>query len=228
MKRFEILEHVDPFDLLVKENIQSKRNILITNAYTNIGHLVLKKLLKNPNVHKVTSISTQPLKTLHPKLKDIQCKEFLSLKEFENSFENQDCCFYFPSKEQKENKLKHENLKYFVNLLKEKNENVFFNYLSDKKSRFISNSSFVNESEGFLISLKFKQLNIFRAGIVYQRETKFDNNALKFLFPLLPNFVKDRYFVEEEQLAEFISNIGHLDSPNNHLIFENLNICREK
>jgi hypothetical protein len=48
------------------------------------------------------------------------------------------------------------------------------------------------------------------------------------LFPYLPNLIRDRYFVEEEQLAEFISDIGHLDSPNNHLIFENYDICRVK
>eukprot|EP01080_Neovahlkampfia_damariscottae_P003504 gene3504-6152_t len=226
----EILKHVDPFEVITKTQIVQNTKNVILNGNSKINYQIIKEAIKNSEVASVTLISSKKIDILNPKFRQIQHDDFLNLKPIEEEFKSKDICFYSEDELKKDSIEKFKN---FAQILNDNNdEELSFNFQSEKSTKlrnYLSKESEFNfeESEEFLRKLKFKNLNIFKPGFIYDlKDDKiiFENeNVKKFYNILFFKQLRKFYFVNSKELGKAMLEFG-LSNISKRRILENREI----
>lgn len=187
-----------------------------------VGKLVLESCLNNKEVNKVTAITRKSLGIQHEKLIEVIHTNFLDYTAIEQSFKEQDVCFYcigvytgqVPKEEFK--KITVDFTKVFSETLLRNNENISFCFLSGQGADSTEKSKilFAREkgiAENYLLNSPFSNVYIFRPGYIYpvtpRKEPNFGYRVMKVLYKpvslLYPNIG-----VPSDLLAKKMVTIG--------------------
>jgi uncharacterized protein YbjT (DUF2867 family) len=212
------------------------KNVIITGGTGMIGGIILNTCLSSDDIGKVTMINRTSAGIAHEKLSEIIHSDFTDLSSIESHFQNQDIAYYclgvYTGAVDRETfrTITVDYTKSFARTLKDQSPNVSFCFLSGmgadqtEKSRMMFAKD-KGSAENHLISLHFKQLNIFRPGYIYPVTPRIEPNLsykiMRFLYPIYkrayPNGV-----IASTELANAIFISGVRESK--MTIFENKNI----
>ncbi len=212
------------------------KNVIITGSNGMIGWLVLQACLSREDVRKVTSITRKPLGIHHPKLVEIIHDDFLDYSAIEQSFHDQQVCFYcigvytgqVPAAAFK--KITVDYTRAFAEMLFSKNPQLDFCFLSgqgadsSEKSRIL----FAREkgiAENILLGIGFRRVYIFRPGYIYpvtpRKEPNFGYTIMRWMYKPV-SVIYPNIGVSSEKLAHKIVHTG-LEG-GNKTIYENRDI----
>ncbi len=199
------------------------KNVILTGATGMIGSIVLQHCLDSNEIAKVTSIVRRQSGLQHPKLIEIIHSDFLDFSKIKNHFKNQDIAYFclgvytgaVPDAKFKE--ITFEYTKVFADLLKQCSPNVSFLFLSGagadltEKSR-VSFARYKGMAENHLLSVNFKQLNIFRPGYIYpvnkRKEPNFAYRVFRLLYPFLKNIAGKNSSITSVELGKAMFESG--------------------
>ncbi len=212
------------------------KNVIIAGASGMIGKLILEWCLQDSRVQKVTSIVRRSSGIEHNKLIEVVHKDFMDYCAIEDSFKNQDLCFYcigvytgaVPTEEFK--KITVDYTRVFAETLKSNSPGAGFCFLSGQGADLNEKSKilFAREkgiAENILIDTKFDALHIFRPGYIYpsvkRKEPNLMYRLLRILYKSL-SFVYPNIGTTSNHLAKTMFLVGL--SNNKKMIFENEDI----
>ena len=217
----EILKHIDPFDVITKDQIVHNTKNLLINGNSNLSYQIIKEAVKSSEINQVTLISSKKIDFLNPKFKQIQHENFFDLKLIEEEFKSKDLCFYVEDELEKKNSI--EKFKNFVNVLNDNNdEDLSFNFLSQNETKlrnFLLDENEIEkfdffEAENFLKNLKFKNLNIFKPNFIYKMDEEtnipiFQNKNLSYFYKFLFFEEFRKYFcINSKDLSKTMLEFG--------------------
>ncbi len=212
------------------------KNILITGTNGMIGNLILKMCLQRNDIAKITSITRKPLGIYHPKLVEVVHADFLNFGTLEETFKNQDVCFYcigvytgqVSTSEFKKITVAYTEI--FANTLRKSNEETIFCFLSGQGADSTEKSKllFAREkgiAENILLKLIFKSTHIFKPGYIYPVSPRVEPNFLYKLMRVLYKplkFIYPNSSVTSEKLAYAMVEAGMKGG--DKVIYENRDI----
>jgi len=190
--------------------------ILIVGASGMVGNIILKSSLEDDRIDEVISIGRKQLDINHPKLEQIQWKDFSDFQGLETAFENVDgahFCIGVYTGAVPDDKFKVITVDYavaFGEKLKEHSPQVILSFLSgagaDQKEK--SRTSFARYkgmAENALTRMNLGGLFIFRPGYIYPVEKRAEPNMMyrisRRLYPVL-KMMGDKYSIKSTELAQ--------------------------
>jgi hypothetical protein len=210
------------------------KNVIIVGSSGMMGQMLLSLCLENKEIASVTSLVRKPGTVSHPKLKEIVHSDFLDYSAIEDTFENQDICFFCIGvytgqvPPDQFHTITVEYTKAFAETLKKKSTKTSFVFLSgqgadsSEKSRVL----FAREkgiAENILIGLNFDRLCIVRPGYIYpsipRKEPNFSYVLFRILYEYSIRFIYPNIGLTSKKLAAAMFFAGMKSSPK--LILEN-------
>lgn len=173
--------------------------VIITGATGMVGEGVLLECLAHPQITEVLSVSRKPTGIAHPKLKEYIVKDFLSLKEGDETLKGYDACFFCAGvssvgmKEPEYTRITYDTTLQFARAVSPTPQMTFV-YVSgagtdsSEKGRLMW-ARVKGKTENDLMKLPFKQAFAFRPGMMkYTEGQKRVSKMQKFMSGLYPVF----------------------------------------
>ena len=198
------------------------KNIIITGASGVIGSLILQSCFSDPNVGNVTSILRKPTGFANSKLTELIISDFSDYSGISDSFTNQDIAYYCLGvytgavSRDEFRKITVDYTKAFAYTLKQFSAGVTFCFLSGQGADQTAKSRMMfardkGIAENYLLSLKFKEIYIFRPAYIYPSSPRVEPNMsyriMRTLYPVL-KLIYPNGVVTSEDLARTLYKCG--------------------
>ena len=178
----------------------STKNAVVVGSTGMVGELVLRELLANPRIDRVTTIVRRPTgRAAHVKLREVVHTDFLDYGTIGGVLDGQDLAFYCVGVYTGQvgaaefRRITVDYLRAFAAALRRHSPRAAFALLSGQgadpteKSR-VMYARDKGAAENLLRALEFERLHIFRPGYIYpvtpRREPNFAYRGLRALYPL--------------------------------------------
>ncbi len=212
------------------------KNAIITGSTGMIGGLVLDYCLNSDDIENVIVINRRSSGAKHDKLTEVIHSDFTDFSAIDSHFKNQDIAYFclgvYTGAVDRETfrTITVDYTKSFADTLIKQSPDAAFCFLSGmgadqtEKSRMM----FAKDkgiAENYLLSMNFKQLNIFRPGYIYpvvpRREPNISYKIMRFLYPVY-KWIYPNGVITSAELANamFISGV----KGNQRTILENKTI----
>ncbi len=154
-----------------------KQNVIITGATGMIGKGVLLECLDHPKINEVLVIGRNPIDIEHPKMKEINHKDFSDFSKIQEKLQGYQACFFclgISAARLNEEQYKHITYDFtlsLANTLVKINPEMTFNYVSGQGTDSTEKGRMMwarvkGKTENDLLSLGFKQAFMFRPGVI--------------------------------------------------------------
>lgn len=177
-----------------------KVRAIVTGASGMVGEGVLMECLANPAVEAVLVVGRRPCGTVHPKLTELQIKDFFDLSDIQDQLVDYNACYFclgissVGMKEPEYRRTTYDLTMNFAQTLVERNPGMTFCYVSGASTDSSEQGRLMwarvkGKTENDLMKLPFKQVFAFRPGLM--RATPGQKNTLSYykyfawLYPVL-------------------------------------------
>ncbi|MGL2966008.1 NAD(P)H-binding protein [Flavobacterium sp. XGLA_31] len=198
-------------------------NVILTGGNGMIGSLIVTKCLASDEVTQVTSIVRKPTGHKHPKLKEIIHTDFLDFSAIEDSFQNQDVCFYcigvYTGQVSRAEfaQITIDFTKAFAETLRRQSDKTTFCFLSGQGADRSEKSLMMfakdkGKAENHLFGLHFYRTHSFRPGYIYpvvpRKEPNITYKLMRLLYKPIIRWLFPGASVTSEQLASVMVEVG--------------------
>lgn len=199
------------------------KNVILFGATGNAGGQLLEQTLLDEGISKVTVVSRKRVGINHEKLDEIIHNDFLDFSDIEESFKNQNICFYCLGVSQLQEKderkyeiITHDYTYAVAKTLLKNNSEITFCFLSGEGADTSMQSKTLfarikGKTENLLINQNFKQLYIFRPGYIHpvnmKRKKTFLENVTEIFYPIMKIFTPG-FVTTSVILANVMMHVG--------------------
>jgi hypothetical protein len=165
-------------DLSNKSTFMAGIKLMITGATGMVGEGVLMECLRNEKVEEVLIINRRHYEYMHPRLKELIVPDFFKLKDYAQSIQGYDACFFCAGvssvgmKEDKYTRITYDTTLSFARTLLQYNSNLSFCYVSGSQTDSTEKGRLMwarvkGKTENDLTKLPFRSEYNFRPGVMF-------------------------------------------------------------
>jgi uncharacterized protein YbjT (DUF2867 family) len=173
-----------------------KISVIITGSTGMVGEAVLHECLYHPDIERILVLNRRPCNIVHPKLTEVIADDFFDLDSVEQKFTGYNACFYclgitsLRTKEKDYYHVTYELTMEIAKRLERLNQGMTFCYISGAGTTEPEKAKFMwarvkGQTEQDLLKLKFRQVYLFRPGLLRPTRGLLHAHKLYFLFDIL-------------------------------------------
>jgi hypothetical protein len=175
--------------------------VIITGATGMVGEGVLLECIQNKNVSEVLLLSRRHYEISHPKVKELLVKDFFSIEQHHELFQNYDACFFCAGissigmKEPEYTRITYDTTLHVAKVLSQANSQMTFNYVSGQSTDSSEKGKMMwarvkGKTENDLMKIPFKGVYNFRPGYMHPfKEQKNVKPIFKFFGWFVPKLI---------------------------------------
>lgn len=175
--------------------------VIITGATGMVGEGVLLECIQNNNVSEVLLLSRKHYEISHPKVKELLVKDFFSIEQHHELFQNYDACFFCAGissigmKEPEYTRITYDTTLHVAKVLSQANSQMTFNYVSGQSTDSSEKGKMMwarvkGKTENDLMKIPFKGVYNFRPGYMHPfKEQKNVKPIFKFFGWFVPKLI---------------------------------------